>query len=350
MEDRNKILSLFLTLMIIYTYIVLGLPNRLWSDVMLQEKKAYSSVILEITPVINGETINTGILVSIINITGLNNKQIYLGVRNKVSFSVHTRFVKQNFGPPESPYIRYVPLPHSFMVVVYHFGSGSAGTRIVSIFPEEPVVYRKVVVKLVEGIIPKRNINPQAITKILEESKTSYAYTKISRVNTIIKSKAKITFPKGSCVYIQGKYRFDDRKPLESSWVDAGVRAVPATSKFWSGWYYDGASRIIKVYTKYRYLRYRLEEYGEIIGWEEHIFPVELPGGLKTKSSTCPACNNKRGEAYPVGNEAGSGRDFYLFGKSGYYWVPAASVSFSVSYPDMVFCIKWSSRGSVGFM
>ncbi|MCD6096254.1 MAG: hypothetical protein J7J99_06815 [Thermoprotei archaeon] len=167
-----------------------------------------------------------------------------------------------------------------------------------------------------------------------------YGFTKVAEVYSIQGSRAKIVFEEGSCVKVQELRRrwYNSPEPPEDlQWDDLGAKSVQVMSDMSSGWFENGEHATILLRIKYYYERwkyYYVDPTAGIIMYEEWVIPDKALGPVSYTNGvkTCH-CGAVSGNAYIIGNQEGVYRSFQLAGTDGYYWSPAVTVGFTVSYP-----------------
>jgi hypothetical protein len=320
----------------------------------LAHNKAMSAVNLNIYPMYQGTKIEPE-YVDIIpldkNSRSLGKKYSLQTYSNSITKIVPARWVKvdfEGFDKNGTPKYFYHMSPVRFAVVVIDTQRQIAGSAVVSVIPNKPMINKAIRIEMCRIRMDKSDSNHITMDggggySILEQYKNDIqGNTKIAYLHSVYNERTNMIFQPNSIVYIQSKARFDTTEPLTTQWQDNGAVATPALNYagtgFNTGYIENGTSMMAVGDVRYVYERYKYVVNGYVYYWE-HVYPERMYGST-LESLGSPNLSTMSGKSTSVGSQPGASNQFPLSGEPQYYFTPAVVISFGASYGE--------SGGTVG--
>ncbi len=307
--------------------------------------RAKATISLKITPVFDGKPARADemIIINLDNPLKPSEKFNLSPFKKTLTLTIPAKWLDvkfEGFDKHGLPIYRYKFLVRKYEVTLINVKDSLIGTKIVSIIPNKSLLTIPVEVEMRKTKFKKTKSATRPFsrgyTEVEEYKNDIYGFTKIATLHSAPKERSQLVFPRGSIVYIQSKSRADSVEPLTTNWSDAGPAATQITSYTTSEYEQDGSSSIIKMYAHYAYVRKKIvasSSSGTVITYEELVFPLDSGGnGVQNYHTSLSEPSQMSGNKRLIGSGTGAQVNSDLKGVSGYYFTPAATLSFGANY------------------
>ena len=307
--------------------------------------KAKATISLKITPVFDGKPARADemLVINLDNPLKSFEKFNLSPFKKTLTFEIPAKWLDvkfEGFDKHGLPIYKYKFLVRKYEVTLINTKDSLIGTKIVSIIPNKSLVTIPVEVEMRKTKFKKAKCAVRMLRsgyiEIEEYKNDIYGFTRIANLHSAPKERSQLVFPRGSVVYIQSKSRADSVEPLATNWSDAGPTATQITSYTTSGYEQDGSSSVIKMYAHYAYVRKKIvasSNSGTVATYEEVVFPLDSGGnGVANYHTSLNEPSKISGNKRLIGSGTGAQNNLDLQGVSGYYFTPAATLSFGANY------------------